>query len=231
MTPQAEMDEISIKVLVRKIKENDCSNSEKFHLDIIDSNGIKIGSLKPIDSQILSDQAIIDKLTKWRKMFKKFFLTQFTPTPERTKSWLQSVVLPSDNRVLFLICTDKDEIVGNCGVCDLSKNRVELDNLIRGEKGGHPRLIYFGELAMLRWLFRELGVKAVTLHVFSNNYKTISLHESVGFCTTASYHLIKEESEDEVRYITSDTPSTQAADFTYLEMMLTPTEFEKAHKN
>lgn len=231
MTPQAKLKVISVKELVRKIKEKHGSNSDEFQLEILDENGIKIGSLKSIDSRIASDQVIIDKLTRWRKMFKKFFLTQFTPTPERTKSWLQSVVLPSDNRVLFLVCTDKDEIVGNFGVCDLSENRAELDNLIRGEKGGHPQLIYFAELAMLRWLFRDLGVKAVSLHVFSNNYKTISLHESVGFCATASHHLIKEESEDEVRYITSDTPSAQAADFTYLEMMLTPTEFEKAHNN
>lgn len=231
MTPQVKMDENSIKELVRRIKENNGPNYEEFQLEILDEYGIKIGSLKPIDSRIASDHVIIDKLTKWRKMFKKFFLTQFTPTPERTKSWLQTVVLPSDNRVLFLVCTDKDEIVGNFGVCDLSENRAELDNLIRGEKGGHPQLIYFAELAILRWLFRELGVKALTLHVFSNNYKTISLHESVGFCTTASHHLIKEESEDKVRYITSDTPSAQVADFTYLEMMLTPTEFEKARNN
>ena len=229
--PQAKMDEINIKALVHKIKKNNNPAASKFKLEILDGQGIKIGSLKPIDNWLANDQGVIDKLTRWRKTFKKFFLTQFTPTPERTKNWLNSVVLPSDNRVLFLVYTDKSEIVGNFGICDLSQNRVELDNLIRGEIGGHPRLIYFAELTMLRWLFRELGIPIVTLHVFSDNYNTILLHESVGFRKVASCDLAKEESEIELRFATCDTPSKQAASFTYLEMMLTSEEFEKAHKN
>lgn len=225
------MNEISITELVRKIKKNNNSGFKEFQLDILGEDGIKIGSLNPIDYRLASDQGVIVKLTKWRKMFKNFFLTQFTPTPEKTKSWLETVILPSDNRVLFLVCTCKDEIIGSFGVCDLSNNRAELDNLIRGEMGGHPQLIYFAELAMLRWLFRELGVSIVTLHVFSNNYKAISLHERVGFHTIASHPLTKEESEDEVRYIIQDTQNAQAASFTYLEMILTSAEFEKACNN
>jgi hypothetical protein len=231
MLPQAKMDEISIKELVRRIKDNNNPTVKKFQLDILGEDGIKIGSLNPIDNRLASDQGVIDKLTKWRKIFKKSFLTQFIPTPEKTKSWLESVVLPSDDRVLFLIYTDKGKIVGNFGVCDLCENRADLDNLIRGEIGGHPQLIYFAELAMLRWLFRELDIPIVSLHVFSNNYKTISLHESIGFRTIASYCLIKEESEHELRYVMRDTPSTQVASFTYCKMMLTSAEFEKIHNN
>lgn len=225
------MDEISIKELVRRIKNDNNPTAKRFKIDILDDEGFKIGSLNPIDNRFANDQGVIDKLTKWRKMFKNFFLTQFTPTPERTKNWLESFVLPSDNRVLFLVHTDKDDIIGNFGVCDICENRAELDNLLRGEMGGHPQLIYFAELAILRWLFRDLEIPNVILHVFSNNYKTTALHESIGFRTVAFNHLIKEESENELRYVVRDTPSTQAVSFTYLEMMLTAAEFEKAYNN
>ncbi|MGL5883099.1 MAG: GNAT family N-acetyltransferase [Synechococcus elongatus] len=199
-------------------------------IQILNDDGERVGYLIPINKHLASNPFVIQKLTKWRKMFKKYFLTQFTPTENRTKSWLESVVLPSGNRVLFLIYTSSNDIIGNFGICDLSEEKAELDNLIRGEKGGHPQLIYFAELSLLRWLFYDLCIPKVCLHVFSNNYKTISLHESVGFRTTASYSLAKEEHLDEIKYTPCEVFDSNFSEFSYLEMTLIASEFKKIHE-
>ena len=223
------MNSTSINQLVHSLKSSN-STSESGQISIVDNEGLRIGCLKPITKSLASDEKVVEKLTKWRRMFKRYFLTQFTPTSERTKNWLDSVVMPSDNRILFLICTDSNEIVGNFGVCDLTESQAELDNLIRGEKGGHPQLIYFAELALLKWIFDDLGIPTACLHVFSNNYKTIALHESVGFKTVASYPLAKQELQDELKYAVCDSSNSDVIDFSYLEMRLASTEFRDIYQ-
>ena len=223
------MNSASIKQLIHSLKSNNGA-TENGQIDIVDNKSLRIGYLKPITKSLASDKEVVEKLTKWRRMFKRYFLTQFTPTPERTKSWLDSVVMPSDSRILFLICTDSNEIIGNFGVCDLSESKAELDNLIRGEKGGHPKLIYFAELALLKWIFEDLGIPTACLHVFSNNYKTIALHESVGFKTVASYPLSKQDLQDEINYAVCDSSNSEVVDFSYIEMKLAATEFRDIYQ-
>lgn len=223
------MNSFSIKQLIYALKSNNDVN-ERNQITIVDNEGLEIGYLKPITKSLTSDKEVVEKLAKWRRMFKRYFLTQFTPTPERTKNWLDSVVMPSDNRILFLICTDSNEIIGNFGICDIGESQAELDNLIRGEKGGHSQLIYFAELALLKWIFEDLVIPTASLHVFSNNYKTIALHESVGFKIVANYPLSKQEFQDELKYAVCDSSNSEVVDFSYLEMKLTSAEFRDIYQ-
>ncbi len=205
--------------------ENSC---EKLKIPIFNELDVEVGSLRPIELNMVEDEKILAYLTKWRRMFMRYFLTQFVPTPERTSKWLKEVVMPSDDRIFFLICDLNGSPVGNFGVCNIQPNIAELDNLIRGEKGGDPKLVYYSELCLLQWIFFELKIHKVILHVFSNNTKTISLHESVGFKITNNQKLWRQNLEDQIRYSTSIL-NGDIANFTYLEMQLCLEDFEKRH--
>lgn len=200
------------------------SEYKDFVIPILDDQNNSIGYLKPITIKHISKHDVISMLTKWRKMFMKFFLTQFTPSTERTKNWLTKVVLPSEDRILFLIYTIEDKVIGNFGVCNLSSESAELDNLIRGEKGGEHQLIYYSEISLLKWLFLELDMKSVFLHVFSNNSKTIALHERVGFEVVEEYRLWKQKTDDGLIYSTTKT-TDDLVDFSYLKMNLLKEKF------
>jgi hypothetical protein len=132
---------------------------------------------------------------------------------------LENVVLPSSDRVLFLILEDEGKPIGNFGVCSLTPNAAELDNLIRGERGGDPNLIFYSEIAMLSWLYWGIGINSVSLHVFSNNAKTIALHSSVGFAVAKKYRLNRILEGNETRFLIDSELGTPA-DFDYYEMTL-----------
>lgn len=210
---------------IRRIKGLDGPLSE-FLIPIRTSEGIIIGNLRPIDAGLCGQAEVVRKLTEWRRMFMPFFLTQFSATEERTSKWLQKVVMPNDDRILFLICDQNDRWVGNFGVCDIRPHAAELDNLIRGEAVNQPNFILFSEFAMLSWLYYGLGVKSVTLHVFSNNIKTINLHTKAGFAKRKSIALNKVQEGCEVKYI-ADSHEGVPADFAYIEMEMHELDFSQ----
>ena len=155
-------------------------------LPIVDRAGDQVGALRLLDSALAADPAVVADLTEWRARTMRFFLTHFTPSEARTRDWLLNVVLPADDRLLFLIETEPDCFVGNFGLAFVSPDSAELDNLLRGRRGGGPNLIHLAECAMLRSLFADESRATATLRVFSTNAPSIRLHAGVGFEHTAS---------------------------------------------
>ena len=213
--------------LIRNIKGISGSQFE-FSIPILNYERIQVGRLRPIDIELSKNPELIEKLTKWRRMFARYFLTQFQPSIERTAAWLHNIVIPSDDRLLFLICDMDDIIIGNFGICNLLPTEAEIDNLIRGEMGGDPNLIFFSEIALLKWLYFSARIESALLHVFSNNGMTISLHSSVGFLETKRYDLQKIQVGDEIKY--SIGAEGEIADFQYIEMRLSREEFQWKHQ-
>jgi hypothetical protein len=211
--------------IIESIKKSNFDEID-FQISISNQLGIVIGYLKPITYKLIgSDENLVPLLTKWRKMFKKFFLTQFIPSNERTQRWLEEVVLKRHDRLLFIIYTDELLPIGNFGICNVNDISFELDNLIRGEKGGDSRLIYYAEISLLHWAFLNLQSQFSTLHVFSSNSKTIALHKEVGFKVTKEYPLRRETNEEgEILYSITEE-STGDVDFSYLEMSISRDEF------
>ena len=190
---------------IRSIKGLE-GEAEPFLISIMNSEGAQVGNLRPIDKSLAKLPEIAEKLTRWRRLFRQYFLTQFSASVERTGAWLERVVIPDDERILFLICDVHDKLIGNFGVCNLKPHAAELDNLIRGESGGDSKLILFAEIAMLSWLYYGVGVNSVVLHVFSNNARTISLHSGVGFTERQRFGLNRIQDGENLRYIVNSTP-------------------------
>lgn len=202
-------------------------------LDIVieDDDKHYLGRLTLIRPSDLKNDFYIESLTKWRTKFMRYFLTQFPASVDKTRIWLKDIVLPSENRLLFFIFDSRDNLVGNFGVANICGDRCELDNLIRGERGGHPKLIYFSEIALLKWLFGERGMNFVNLHVFSSNSLTLKLHKSVGFEEIGRKPLYKStDKAGNINYNIKDMKSSlEVENFEYVEMAMDLNLFRTLH--
>jgi len=214
--------------LVIKLKKQ---TSSTLSIPVYDENEVCIGRLMLLKDKDVNNEFYIDSLTNWREKFMKYFLTQFEASINRTRAWLIKTVIPSNNRLLFLIFDENNRLVGNIGLANIEDNKCELDNLIRGERGGHPRLIYYSEIALLKWIFFEKSLNFVNLHVFSNNLPTLKLHTSVGFKEIDRkplYRFINKKGD--VSYIEEKVSSaTELAPFEYVEMGMSSKFFHSIH--
>ncbi len=204
--------------------------SDGLSIPILDESSNLIGKLTVIKKDDVNNEFYIQALTKWRIRYMRYFLTQFSATLERTRIWLLQSVLPSDDKLLFFILDTNNNLIGNFGIANIKKYKCELDNLIRGEKEGHPKLIYFSEIALLKWLFENQFMKHVNLHVFSNNRITLKLHLSVGFKEIARYPLYKINANNgDIRYSVENAGGTaQLASFEYVEMGIDSNSFRSS---
>lgn len=197
-------------------------------IKIYDDQQNLIGCLSLIKGSSLENDYIVESLTSWRNKYMKFFLSQFTATTERTRDWLKNTVIASDNRLLFLIYDNDENLIGNFGVANISRSVCELDNLIRGNKGGHSRLIFYSEVALLHWIFNENNVKNVNLHVFSNNHLTLRLHREVGFQVCSHRKIYKSKKNDKETYYHFDEAG-ELLPFEYIEMEITADILKSSH--
>jgi hypothetical protein len=198
-------------------------SSAPFRLPILDRQCMPVGALRLINCELAADATVLADLTHWRRIYMRFFFTHFEPSAERTHRWLIDNALPSTDRLFFLLETVPGLFVGNFGLSNVCATSAELDNLIRGRRGGGPDFIYFSECALLWWLFADVDRKTVTLRVFSNNIMTIALHLSVGFSTTASEPIFIHPAGADYGYTLHSgcTP----ADFAYDEMTISRDRF------
>ena len=173
-----------------------------YRISIRDEAGAPIGSLEAINASTIRDPLVAEALCRWRRMHMEHFFTSFDATPARTQRWLESTVVADPARVLFFICDADGRRVGNFGICNISDDDIELDNMLRGEPGGAPRLIHHSELALIRWIHEDLGIPSIHLRgILSGTERTIRHHERIGFVETERLPLRREATEDGFRYV------------------------------
>lgn len=165
-------------------------------------DGKEAGSIFPVDPSVANDPGVISDLTRWRSESRENFLTEFEPSEGRTKNWLNQVVVPNHDRLLFLIEAGGPGRVGHFGIADVSPDALELDNGIRGESGGHPRLFVYVELYVMHFAYTCLKVESVHVRVFSDNLGPRRLHRMVGFTESSRKQLIRvKQGEGEYGYL------------------------------
>jgi RimJ/RimL family protein N-acetyltransferase len=191
-------------------------------------DGTRIGGLLPIGAWILERPDLIEAMTGWRERNRKMFFTQFPTSAERTRGYLSNAILASSNRLLDLICDEGGEPVGQIGLTNIADRSAELDNLLRGRSGGHPRLIHYAELAFLGWAFSSLDLRTITARFFSYNWMVQELHETVGFGDPVRSPLCKRVDIDLVSHGVC-SPEMSNVDYDLIEMRLDRDEFFRLH--
>jgi len=191
------------------------SGREVVRINILDDEASLIGRLYPVTRSVLADNDLIQKLTNWRNLARRYFFTQFIATCDRTRNWIENTVLQDRSRLLFIIHS-KIKPIGQYGFKRLSVESVELDNLMRGEMGGHPRLIYRAEIALIDWIFSVFDVNRIYAFILSDNHIALNLHKSVGFKMSQRIPLSKVEFQGEI-HLQKGTPGCQSPDGLYAQ--------------
>jgi RimJ/RimL family protein N-acetyltransferase len=193
---------------------------ESLVIPIRDDDGVEIGYMRPITKMNLQDDDIIEKMTDWRNNYKMFFLTQFNATSARTKKWLEKVVLSNPSQLLFLIYYG-ETLMGQYGFKDLDGDSVFLDNLLRGERGGHPLLMKYAVAALIKWLFDVMQVNMVYGYTFANNAMALKLNREVGFSCTEKFPLRKQIDGDEIRWVVGKAGESSPDNQYYQKIVMT----------
>jgi len=182
------MNYMSVISLMKKSSFEEAFSSRIF---VYDQERNVIGCLVPVGEWILSDEVKIELIRLWRQRTMRMFLTQFESTFEKTFGYLKNLSIGQKGRIFFLIYDDKNRFIGHIGIADVDGRKGELDNLVRGIDGGHPRLVYFAEVALLNWCFQNLGIVESDVRVLSYNWLVLSMHEEVGYKHIANIPLKK----------------------------------------
>lgn len=215
----------------KKMIEDVINEKVPFRINIFNDNYEKIGYLKPITKSILLNDFIIKKLTKWRNNAMQFFMTQFNATFERTKNWLNKTVLSDNTRLLFIIYDSTGKAIGNLGFTKLNEYSAELENLLRGEHGGGSKLIYYTEVAIIKWMFSCLKIKEITGNIFLDNEIPLSIHKKIGFSIREEFPLYRKIVNNETRWIKGKTVKVSSENKYLYEIVIKSNCFKMGNIN
>ena len=135
--------------------------------------------LVPVCELHADDEQLIGTLSAWRRENHFAFPTQFPVTDEGTKRWLRTAVLGVADRLLFLVCDRHGRPVGHLGYANAlaGDRQMEIDNVVRGDKGVQPGLMSAALDALVAWGQEMFGPQEIHLRVFSDNERAVSFYE------------------------------------------------------
>ena len=217
------MNQSAFERYIIRTKENRKPHS-RLIIPVTTADNRRIGSLGCIDRGMVDDQRIIAAMTKWRNTFMASFLTHFLATEPRTRAWLENVILPAPDRLLFIIFCGNDP-VGQIGLCKITKASAELDNVIRGKRSGERHLAYYSAVALLGWAFEKVALEKIALGVLSQNAPAVQLYSKLGF-VELSRHTLTSFATKEKTALLLDQPNGPFEDYHYILMCVTRQQFQ-----
>jgi len=170
------------------------SGKKELIINITDDKNYHVGTLQPITVKHLQCADIIEKLTDWRNLNMQNFLTQFFATSKRTRNWIKKMLSENKGQMLFLIY-ESEKIIGHYGFKNLTANDVLLDNAMRGERDGDPKLLVYAGIALVKWLFTQAKVNQIRAEVMTDNIPAIMMNKRIGF-GDGSCHPLLRQTED-----------------------------------
>jgi hypothetical protein len=173
-------------------------------LSLHDELGNTVGVMRPLTAHHLEQNDVMEKLTDWRNANMGNFLTHFVATPQRTRSWVQNVLLRAKGQMLWLVYDQNEILVGHFGFKNLTTNFVLLDNAIRGERQGHPRLFLYAGKALVQWLWITTTVQRIDGIVMVENVSAIMMNRQIGFVGWKRHPLVKRVQEGKIQWDISE---------------------------
>lgn len=190
-------------------------------IPVLDDKKQTIAFLRPITADY--QQTIpecVSLFSRWRMENPTLSLARFDITDERTKSWLDRLVVQNDNRIIFLITNYNGEALGHIGFANFREEEkaAEVDSVLRGQKNGYPRLMEYAMAALISWGKQELELQAVDLEVWSKNEHAIRFYKRCGFVEERLIPLRRVEEIGEVKWVPDESMADGAENY-YLHMV------------
>ncbi len=177
------------------------AGEEALELPLYEEGGeLLIGVMRPLTSCHLDQMEVMEKLTYWRNANMSNFLTYFEATPLRTRAWVQNVLLKSYGQMLWLVYDQNDILVGHFGFKNLTSKSVLLDNAMRGERQGHPKLFVIAGKTLVQWLWQMTPVQRIEAYVVADNVPSIMMNRQIGFGGWVRHPLIKRTFKDGIHW-------------------------------
>lgn len=167
------------------------AGKEAMEITLYEESGLPIGVMRPLTARHLDQTDVLEKLTNWRSANMEMFLTHFEATLARTRVWLQNVLLKEPGQMLWLIFDQEGTLIGHFGFKNLTENSALLDNAIRGERHGHPKLFIFAGRALVEWLWNNTSICRIEGVVMAENVSAIMMNLQIGFQGWKRHPLIK----------------------------------------
>ena len=170
-------------------------------IDIRNADGEVVARLVAVNQTRATDPAIVDCLFRWRAASMTGFLTVFEPTVDKTRGYLEKLVLTDPARILFLILDPAGRPVGNIGLCNVTGADAEVDNIVRGERVETPNFMAQVQAGLIAWAQERLGVERVYLNVLSDNERAVNSYLKAGYVETGRTPLTREAIEGGYRLV------------------------------
>jgi len=166
-----------------------------------------VAFLKPVTylyEQLMANYILY--ICKWRMENSIGFANVFTNTPEKTKNWIDKVLLPRPDRILFMIHDLNDKPIGHIGLSNFyyTFRRCEIDNVVRGVKDYRRGRMTIAKKTIIQWAIKRLEVSSICLKVLSDNSHAIKFYENIGFVKQYNIPLYRRERDDIVEWIEID---------------------------
>lgn len=187
--------------LFDKIKRKNLSD-DMILIPVLNDEGAIEAVLKPItyDYERLFPDCVY-YMSKWRRENPSLSNSVFTVTDERTKNWLDNLILRRKDRLLFFIDTLDNKHVGHIAYSSFNfkKRTAEIDAVLRGEPL-LPGIMTKTIKSMIKWADKNLRLLNLQLRVNDDNPKAIALYERCGFERISRIPLFRRELDGEVRW-------------------------------
>jgi RimJ/RimL family protein N-acetyltransferase len=138
---------------------------------------LRLRPLQPTPEQVSPRDVAL--LTQWRNQYRRYFLTDFVATNERTMRWLTSTAGPDSSRILFMVEASDGEPFGHVGLCSVDEAYGELDNVVRGREGPKGSMAA-AATAVCAWARSTLGLEQLWVRVMADN-PAVGFYEKLGF--------------------------------------------------
>jgi RimJ/RimL family protein N-acetyltransferase len=124
---------------------------------------------------------------------------------------------------LFWIQTLKGSLIGHLGLYrfDFKKQSCEIDNVVRGRKNIMPGIMTLATKSLLNWSFSALGLKVITLRVFSDNERAMALYQRCGFKKVKDIPLKKIVKGGNLQWVEMSRESKKKAERYFTQLRLT----------
>lgn len=172
-------------------------------IPIRDDSEVVVGYLRPVIADFETAMPdCVALFSSWRAENPSLSPARFPITCDRTRNWLQKLVIDNDNRIVFMVQSVNGVYVGHIGLAafDDAHSAAEIDSVLKGTKTGYPRMMEYALRALVDWGKRALGLCHITLEVLWDNQHAIEYYKRCGFSEETLIPLEKEMFDDEIKW-------------------------------